>query len=100
MKKHISGILEDLSYGKLEQFKHVMKKNLQGFPSKTMATAGRDEIAALMVEIYGQQSAEMTREILQKMKSSGVEESCEILESKGKSSGKEVSKVLYAEHGL
>ena len=85
MKKHIGGILEDLSSGELEQFKHFIKKNLPGFPSKTIETAGRDEIVALMLEIYGQRSVGMTRGILRRMKSSKGEESCEILlGSKGK----------------
>ncbi|XP_078027599.1 uncharacterized protein LOC117265274 isoform X7 [Epinephelus lanceolatus] len=52
-------ILKDLSYGELEQFKHVlqrttMKKDLPKISSQRME----------MAEIYGDQSVEVTREVL------------------------------------
>ncbi|XP_039662297.1 uncharacterized protein LOC120562581 isoform X2 [Perca fluviatilis] len=62
-------MLEDLSYGELEQFKHVLqytrkKKGLPRISGQRMETADRDEMVELMVEIYGQQSVEVTREVL------------------------------------
>ncbi|KAL7393404.1 hypothetical protein ABVT39_010347 [Epinephelus coioides] len=64
--------LKDLSYGELEQFKHVlqrtrMKKDLPKISSQRMEMADRDEIVKLMVEIYGEQSVEVTREVLMEM---------------------------------
>ncbi|XP_049901707.1 uncharacterized protein LOC126391181 isoform X7 [Epinephelus moara] len=64
--------LKDLSYGELEQFKHVlqhttMKKGLPKISSQRMEMADRDEIVKLMVEIYGEQSVEVTREVLMEM---------------------------------
>nr|XP_033495570.1 uncharacterized protein LOC117265273 isoform X9 [Epinephelus lanceolatus] len=64
--------LKDLSYGELEQFKHVlqrtrMKKDLPEISSQRMEMADRDEIVELMVEIYGEQSVEVTREVLMEM---------------------------------
>ncbi|XP_049439406.1 uncharacterized protein LOC125893024 isoform X2 [Epinephelus fuscoguttatus] len=64
--------LKDLSYGELEQFKHVlqhtrMKKDLPKISSQRMEMADRDEIVELMVEIYGEQSVEVTREVLMEM---------------------------------
>ncbi|XP_034009277.1 uncharacterized protein LOC117500509 isoform X7 [Trematomus bernacchii] len=56
--------LEDLSDGELEKF----KRGLQRISSQRLETAGRVEIVDLMVEIYGQQSMEVTTEILKKMK--------------------------------
>ncbi|KAK5922240.1 hypothetical protein CgunFtcFv8_019519 [Champsocephalus gunnari] len=56
--------LEDLSHGELEKFKRGLKR----ISSQRLETAGRVEIVDLMVEIYGQQSMEVTMEILKKMK--------------------------------
>ncbi|KAK1895677.1 NACHT LRR and PYD domains-containing protein 1 like [Dissostichus eleginoides] len=56
--------LKDLSDGELENF----KRGLQRISSQRLETAGRVEIVDLMVEIYGQQSMEVTMEILKKMK--------------------------------
>ncbi|XP_033981930.1 uncharacterized protein LOC117479027 [Trematomus bernacchii] len=56
--------LQDLSDGELEKF----KRGLQRISSQRLETAGRVEIVDLMVEIYGQQSMELTTEILKKMK--------------------------------
>ncbi|KAL7394009.1 hypothetical protein ABVT39_019294 [Epinephelus coioides] len=60
--------LKDLSYGELEQFKHVlqrtrMKKDLPKISSQRMEMADRD----VMVESYGDQSVEVTREVLMEM---------------------------------
>ncbi|XP_078108434.1 NACHT, LRR and PYD domains-containing protein 1 homolog [Sander vitreus] len=65
-------MLEDLSYGELEQFKHVlrhttMKKGLPRISGQRMETADRNEMVELMVEIYGQQSVEVTMEVLMMM---------------------------------
>ncbi|XP_034730276.1 apoptosis-associated speck-like protein containing a CARD [Etheostoma cragini] len=64
--------LEDLSYGELEQFKHCVlhtrkEKGFSRFSRQRMKMAGRDEMVELMVEIYGQRSVEVTREVLEKM---------------------------------
>ncbi|XP_078022211.1 uncharacterized protein LOC144458279 isoform X1 [Epinephelus lanceolatus] len=64
--------LKDLSYIELKQFKHVLqlttvKKDLPKFPRMRMVTASRDEIVELMVEIYGEQSVEVTRRVLMEM---------------------------------
>jgi len=56
--------LEDLSDGELEKF----KRGLQRISSQRLETAGRVEIVDLMVEIYGQQSMEVTTDLLKKMK--------------------------------
>ncbi|XP_078027631.1 NACHT, LRR and PYD domains-containing protein 1 homolog [Epinephelus lanceolatus] len=72
LMKKLLETLKDLSYGELEQFKHVlqrirMKKDLPKTSSQRMEMADRDEIAELMVEIYGEQSVEVTREVLMEM---------------------------------
>ncbi|XP_049901709.1 NACHT, LRR and PYD domains-containing protein 1 homolog [Epinephelus moara] len=72
--------LKDLSYGELEQFKHVlqhtrMKKGLPKISSQRMEMADRDEIVELMVEIYGKQSVEVTREVLMEMNMTDMAES-------------------------
>ncbi|KAK9514204.1 hypothetical protein VZT92_027687 [Zoarces viviparus] len=64
--------LEDLSYGELEQFKLVlqrtiMKKGLPRISRQRMETADRDEIVEMMMEIYRQQSVEVTSEVLMEM---------------------------------
>ncbi|XP_049424567.1 uncharacterized protein LOC125883944 [Epinephelus fuscoguttatus] len=64
--------LKDLSYGELKQFKHVLqhttvKKGLPKISKQRTETASRDEIVELMVEIYGEQSVEMTRRVLMEM---------------------------------
>ncbi|XP_068591178.1 uncharacterized protein [Cebidichthys violaceus] len=64
--------LEDLSYGELEQFKHVlqrtrMKKGLPRMSRQRMETADRHEIVELMMEIYKQQSVEVTSDVLMEM---------------------------------
>lgn len=65
--------LKDLSYGELEQFKWLlqrteMKKGLQRISRHRLETADRDEVVKLMVELYGQQSVEVTGEFLKEMK--------------------------------
>ncbi|XP_075962761.1 uncharacterized protein LOC142965619 isoform X2 [Anarhichas minor] len=69
--------LEDLSYGELEEFKLVlqrtrMKKGLPGMSRQRMETADRDEIVKLMMEIYRQQSVEVTSEVLMEMNRSDL----------------------------
>ncbi|XP_068592430.1 uncharacterized protein [Cebidichthys violaceus] len=64
--------LEDLSYGELEQFKHVlqrtrMKKGLPRMSRQRMETADKHEIVELMMEIYKQQSVEVTSDVLMEM---------------------------------
>ncbi|XP_034009272.1 uncharacterized protein LOC117500509 isoform X2 [Trematomus bernacchii] len=64
LEKKLLETLEDLSDGELEKF----KRGLQRISSQRLETAGRVEIVDLMVEIYGQQSMEVTMEIVKKMK--------------------------------
>lgn len=64
--------LEDLSYGELEQFNWLlqhkqMKEGLPRIPRHQLEMADKGETVELMVEIYGQQSVEVTREVLKKM---------------------------------
>ncbi|XP_078027588.1 uncharacterized protein LOC117265830 isoform X1 [Epinephelus lanceolatus] len=89
--------LKDLSYGELKQFKHVlqrtrMTKGLPKISSQRMEMADRDEIAELMVEIYGDQSVEVTREVLMEMNMTDLAERLlEIsLGSKGSSGSSEL----------
>ncbi|XP_070692016.1 uncharacterized protein [Pempheris klunzingeri] len=70
VKKKLLDTLENLSYGGLEQFKHVLlysKVKKKGLPRIPMEMAHRAEIADLMVEIYGEQSVEVTIEVLKEM---------------------------------
>ncbi|KAM6935595.1 uncharacterized protein PEZ65_005936 [Lycodopsis pacificus] len=69
--------LEDLSYGELEQFKLVlqrtrMKKGLPRMSRQRMETADRDAIVEMMMEIYKQQSVEVTSEVLMEMNRSDL----------------------------
>ncbi|XP_076592873.1 NACHT, LRR and PYD domains-containing protein 1 homolog [Chaetodon auriga] len=65
-------ILETLKYlspGELERFRHVvqyskMKEGLPRIPRQRMEMADRGEIAKLMVETYGEESVEVTKEVL------------------------------------
>lgn len=64
--------LKNLSNDDLEKFKHVllyskMKDGLPRIPRQIMETAGRFEIVELMVELYGQESFEVTMEVFKKM---------------------------------
>ncbi|XP_037642068.1 uncharacterized protein LOC119497756 isoform X2 [Sebastes umbrosus] len=64
--------LKDLNDGELEKFKHVlqytkMEKSLPIIPRRRMEMADRVGIGKLMVETYGQQSVEVTREVFKKM---------------------------------
>ncbi|XP_045901969.1 uncharacterized protein LOC123968962 isoform X2 [Micropterus dolomieu] len=72
LQKKLLETLKDLSYGELEQFKLFLqhkhtKEGLPGIPRHQIEMADRDEIVELMVEIYGQQSVEVTREFLTMM---------------------------------
>ncbi|KAK9514206.1 hypothetical protein VZT92_027688 [Zoarces viviparus] len=64
--------LQDLNYEDLEKFKHVLQytkinKGLPRIPRQRLETADRDEMVKLMIETYGQQSVEVTEEVLKKM---------------------------------
>uniref|UniRef100_UPI0037E74FC4 uncharacterized protein n=1 Tax=Semicossyphus pulcher TaxID=241346 RepID=UPI0037E74FC4 len=64
--------LEDLSLGELEKFKRVLlytknKEGLPKIPRHRLETAGRAETVELMVEIYGLQCVEVTKEVLEKI---------------------------------
>ncbi|KAK9528563.1 hypothetical protein VZT92_012716 [Zoarces viviparus] len=77
VQEKLSETLEDLSYGELEQFKLVlqyttMKKGLPRMSRQRMETAHRDEIVEMMMEIYKQQSVEVTSEVLMEMNRSDL----------------------------
>ncbi|XP_073341133.1 uncharacterized protein [Pagrus major] len=63
--------LEDFSPGDLVKFKHVLlnteMKEGQEIPRRRLATADRVQTVELMVELYGQQSEEVIREVFNKM---------------------------------
>nr|XP_020515038.1 uncharacterized protein LOC110003821 isoform X2 [Labrus bergylta] len=64
--------LRGLSYEDQEQFKqhllHItLQKGLPGAPKQQMKTADIYDIVILMVDIYGQQSVELTKDVLQRM---------------------------------
>ncbi|KAM9353693.1 NACHT, LRR and PYD domains-containing protein 1 homolog isoform 2-T2 [Symphorus nematophorus] len=72
LQKKLLQTLEDFSDGDLEKFKHVLqytkiKEGLPRIPGHRMELAGRAEIVTLMEEIYGQESVEVTREVLKRM---------------------------------
>ncbi|XP_051261719.1 NACHT, LRR and PYD domains-containing protein 1 homolog [Dicentrarchus labrax] len=72
LKEKLLETLEGLIYTELEQFKWLLqdtetKKGLLRIPRHRVEIAGRVEIVELMVEIYGQQSVEVMREVLEKM---------------------------------
>ncbi|XP_041649583.1 uncharacterized protein LOC121513716 isoform X2 [Cheilinus undulatus] len=63
-------ILEELSSGELEKFKHVlqytkMREGLPKMPRDQVETADKRQTAELMVEIYGQQCVEVTKDALE-----------------------------------
>ncbi len=73
LKKKLLETLKDLSYEELEQFKRLlrrteMKRGLPTIPRRRMKMADRVEIVEQMVEIYGQQSEQVTRKVLKKMR--------------------------------
>ncbi len=62
--------LEDLDDENLEKFKFhlcraAIKKGLPRIPYDNMMMAGRNKTVMLMVETYGEQSLELTSEVLQ-----------------------------------
>ncbi|XP_059181749.1 uncharacterized protein LOC131960527 isoform X2 [Centropristis striata] len=64
--------IEVLNYGELQQFKRLlqhtdMETNVSKVSRYQLETAERGEVAELMVDAYGQQSVEVTREVLEKM---------------------------------
>ncbi|XP_074538984.1 uncharacterized protein LOC141800390 [Halichoeres trimaculatus] len=62
-------ILEKLSPGELEKFEHVLQytklRGLPKIPGHSMETADKAETVRLMVENYGQQSVEVTKDVLE-----------------------------------
>ncbi|XP_038566685.1 NACHT, LRR and PYD domains-containing protein 1 homolog isoform X2 [Micropterus salmoides] len=72
LQRKLFETLEDLSFGELQQFKCLLQhkhvnEGLPRIPRHQIEMADRFEIVELMVEIYGQQSVEVTREVLKKM---------------------------------
>lgn len=64
--------LNDFSNEELEKFKEflqsiVSQKDLPDISSRLSYTADRAKIVDLMVQTYGQQSAQLTREVVKKM---------------------------------
>ncbi|XP_045902062.1 uncharacterized protein LOC123969011 isoform X2 [Micropterus dolomieu] len=77
LQRKLFETLEDLSFGELQQFKCLLQhkhvnEGLPRIPRHQIEMADRFEIVELMVEIYGQQSVEVTREILKKMSSTDM----------------------------
>ncbi|XP_071325375.1 uncharacterized protein [Trachinotus anak] len=54
--------LEDLTYGELEEFRWLLQH--KGIPRSRLEMADRVDIVDLMVQAYGEQSVEVTREVL------------------------------------
>ncbi|XP_044215680.1 uncharacterized protein LOC122987727 isoform X2 [Thunnus albacares] len=71
VKEKLLETLEELSFGEIEQFKwwlhHPQVKDLPRIPRSRIERAYGFDLVDLMVEIYGQQSVEVTREVLKKM---------------------------------
>ncbi|CAJ1062824.1 uncharacterized protein LOC117822369 [Xyrichtys novacula] len=63
--------LGELSVGELEKFKHVLQytkmKGLPKIPRDRLETTDKLETVKLMVEIYGEQSVEVTRDVLKRI---------------------------------
>ncbi|XP_041798213.1 uncharacterized protein LOC121610260 [Chelmon rostratus] len=69
LKQKILEALKDLSSGELEKFRHVlqygkMKEGLPRIPRHKIEMADRSEIVEVMVEIYGEESEEVIRNVL------------------------------------
>ncbi|XP_074508912.1 uncharacterized protein LOC141778512 isoform X2 [Sebastes fasciatus] len=72
LKEMLLETMEELRYRELEHFKQLLqytekKKGLLRISRQRMKMADRGEIVELMVETYGQQSVEVTTEVLMKM---------------------------------
>ncbi|KAK9514205.1 hypothetical protein VZT92_027688 [Zoarces viviparus] len=72
VQKKLLETLQDLNYEDLEKFKHVLqyttiKKGLPRIPRQRLETADRDKMVKLMMETYGEQSVEVTEEVLKEM---------------------------------
>ncbi|XP_067456893.1 uncharacterized protein [Thunnus thynnus] len=71
VKEKLLETLGELSLSETEHFKwwlqHLQKKDLPRIPRSRVERAYSFELVDLMVEIYGQQSVEVTREVLKKM---------------------------------
>ncbi len=68
LHKTLLQMLEQLNKGDLEKFKHVLlygkiKEGLPRIPRQSMEVSDRRQIVEVMVDIYGQQSVEVTREV-------------------------------------
>lgn len=79
-QKHLLEKLEELSYGELERFKHVlrytkMKEGLPRIPGDLIEMTDRVGIMELIEEIYGEQSVEVTSAVLMKMNRSDLVQS-------------------------
>ncbi|XP_053182844.1 apoptosis-associated speck-like protein containing a CARD [Scomber japonicus] len=63
--------LEELSFNEIEQFKwllqHLQRKDLSKIPRDRIEMVDRVDLVELMVEFCGQQSVEVTREVLKEM---------------------------------
>ncbi|XP_071325157.1 uncharacterized protein [Trachinotus anak] len=57
--------LEELTFGELEEFKWLLQH--KGIPRRRLEMADRVDIVDLMVQMYGEQFVEVTREVLMKM---------------------------------
>lgn len=80
LQKHLLEKLQELSYGELERFKHVlryskMKEVLPRIPGKLMEMTDRVEIVELIEGIYGEQAVEVTNKVLMKMNRSDLVQS-------------------------
>ena len=86
VKEMLLKTLERLRHEDLEKFKGSLPQTgmKEGFPRQRMKMAGSGEMVDLMVEIYGQQSVEVTREVLQRMRDLLERRSDIILQLRGK----------------
>ena len=79
VKEKLLETLEELSFGEIEQFKwwlhHPQVKDLPRIPRSRIERAYGFDLVDLMVEIYGQQSVEVTREVLKRMNRMGLVQS-------------------------
>ncbi|XP_070768759.1 uncharacterized protein [Enoplosus armatus] len=68
-KKMLFETLMDLSFEELDEFKSVIQLE-EGFPRSSksrLKVANRQDIAELMVEVYGERCVELTNKVLKKM---------------------------------
>lgn len=77
LHKTLLQMLEQLNKGDLEKFKHVLlyskiKEGLPRIPRQRMEVSDRRQIVEVMVEIYSQQSVEVTREVFMRINRSDL----------------------------